>query len=224
MKKYKSKEGVFDFLDNEIANRRLEIHYLKNILQSKRDSKESKVLIKALVVISYAHWEGFVKKASIAYLSYISFLSLNKKQISTDLFSSSLFSMMTEEGKGIGEKIKKLRGIIDDPSYKPEMNIDKMCNTESNLNNERLDKIMKNIGAPYEELRSKGMFIDGSLLNHRNKYAHGEYCEIDVDRAMEIANTTIQLMEQYKTIIDNLLALEAFRKTDDAGLRNTVRC
>lgn len=64
MSKIKTAETLADFLDERLVARKLEIVYLKNCLddKAKKHSKETLVLSKALIVISYSHWEGYAKK------------------------------------------------------------------------------------------------------------------------------------------------------------------
>ena len=96
MLKNKSTENLLENIDHEFAWRFKEIADLKSVLQSKKknDSKEKNVFAKALVLISYSHWEGFVKNISKYYLEYIHFLALNRSQISVELLSSFIFSLI----------------------------------------------------------------------------------------------------------------------------------
>lgn len=73
MNKIKTAEALADFLNERLVARKLEIIYLKNCLddKAKKHSKETLVLSKALIVISYSHWEGYVKEAVKAYLNYL---------------------------------------------------------------------------------------------------------------------------------------------------------
>ena len=62
-------EQFQDFLDKDLAWRKHEISQLFMIL----DTVESKEVIgKSIILLLYAHWEGFVKKSSKCYLKYVS--------------------------------------------------------------------------------------------------------------------------------------------------------
>ena len=67
MKKIKSEEALFQEIDSEMSWRRIEIHHLKSLLKIKKNSKEKDVLAKSVILISYSHWEGFVKSISMYY-------------------------------------------------------------------------------------------------------------------------------------------------------------
>lgn len=57
-------------LDSDKTWRIREISDIKSAIL-RADSISQKALLRALVPICYAHWEGFVKNASSLYMSYI---------------------------------------------------------------------------------------------------------------------------------------------------------
>lgn len=62
-------EQFEDFIQEDLAWRKMEISQLFRIL-SKAESKE--VVTKSIVLLLYAHWEGFLKKSFKYYLKYVS--------------------------------------------------------------------------------------------------------------------------------------------------------
>lgn len=188
----------------------MEIMQLKDLLKSHRKDKRTNPLIKALIVISYSHWEGFVKGASRIYWEYIknkgtSCNKLNRK-IVIPLVVQALYNKSTQE------KIHLLTDINNDPGYKLAIDKDKLVDTESNLKFEVLTKIIENFGEDSKEFETKSMFIDTIMLKHRNKFAHGDYdSEATYDVAIEIAETVINLIDMYKTKIENMIAQEKYK-------------
>ena len=62
-------EKFQDFLEKDLAWRKMEISQLFMIL----NSAEAKDIVgKAMILLLYAHWEGFIKKSSKYYLQYVS--------------------------------------------------------------------------------------------------------------------------------------------------------
>ena len=209
MKKIKSEEALFQEIDSEMSWRRIEIHHLKSLLKIKKNSKEKDVLAKSVILISYSHWEGFVKSISMYYLSYIAFLALPKDKMSTNLIASCLIRI--GENQNMATKIKELHKALTDNTYKLAFNIDKLVDAESNLNSVVLDKILVNIGASTSTFETKSIFIDSILLKNRNDFAHGDRARADFDTAIDIADTVLTLMELYKTEIENMIALKSYR-------------
>jgi hypothetical protein len=81
MSKLRTISDIQNYLENEFGWRIQEISNLKNII-SNTDSIEIRSLLRAGIPILYAHWEGFVKKSSEAYLNFVTNqgLSYNKKK------------------------------------------------------------------------------------------------------------------------------------------------
>lgn len=210
MKKIKSQEELFQKIDDEMSWRRMEIHYLKTLLKQKINSREKGALSKSVILVSYSHWEGFVKSISMYYLSYIAFLDLPKNKLSTNLIASCLVRI--GENQNMSTKIKELHKILTDDNYKLAFNIDKLVDAESNLNSTVLDKILVNIGASTSTFDTKAIFIDHVLLKNRNNFAHGENEQVDYDTAIDIADKVLELMYLYKTEIENMIALKAYKK------------
>lgn len=210
MKKIKSEEMLFQEIDDEMSWRRMEIHYLKSLLKQKRNSKEKDALEKSVILVSYSHWEGFVKSISMYYLSYITFLALPKNKMSTNLIASCLIRV--GENQNMATKIKELHKVLTDDNYKLAFNIDRLVDAESNLNSIVLDKILVNIGASTSAFDTKAIFIDYVLLKNRNEFAHGDRERVDFDTAIDIADKVLELMALYKTEIENMISLKAYKK------------
>lgn len=66
-----------DFLYTDLAWRKKEISQLFMVLQT-TDTKE--VVGKSMILLLYAHWEGFIKKSSKCYLKYVSDKNIKLKK------------------------------------------------------------------------------------------------------------------------------------------------
>ena len=58
-----------DFLNKDLAWRKMEISQLFGILST---AESKAVVCKSMILLLYAHWEGFIKKSSKCYLKYVS--------------------------------------------------------------------------------------------------------------------------------------------------------
>lgn len=61
-------EQFENLLDEDLAWRKVEISEL--LLLAKESEKET--IFKSLILLLYAHWEGYIKKSSKLYIKYIS--------------------------------------------------------------------------------------------------------------------------------------------------------
>lgn len=212
MNKIKTAEALADFLDERLVARKLEIVYLKNCLddKAKKHSKETLVLSKALIVISYSHWEGYVKEAVKAYLNYLNSKGLQHRELSTSLFAAYIHTSLFQKALNPVDAIDKIESLISETHGSVRFNSDYIADTESNLKMDILLKIMKRIGMaaqPWEEYRA---YLDSVILKHRNDFAHGDNGYVDIDTAKNIADKVIEMMQRFETELLNIVELKTY--------------
>jgi hypothetical protein len=157
-------------------------------------------LRRSAVVLTYAHWEGFVKSASIRYLKFI-----NSQQVPVDSLKLSLqAAYLTSQfkrgadsakirflGELLGE-MDRLRKIVF--SVSPERCID----TESNLSSVVFRELVLGLGLEYLDIYStRQVFIDRQIVSSRNQVAHGElvtFGEVEVDNRVK---GVLKLLDTY---------------------------
>lgn len=218
--KIRNRVDLIQTIDDDYTWRRIEINTLLDMLRiegekpsSRRNKHKINCLIKSIVCISYSHWEGFAKYASRVYLEYIQFLSLDNSKLSNNL--KAAFTAFLRNNIPLIERIETFRQLFTNVQFKHHIPVNELTNTHDNLNYEFLVELACNIDFDYSEFVTKEKFIDGSLLNYRNKFAHGEAnYEVDIDKAKDIASNTLSLISIFKDEIENMISLEKY-KIDD---------
>lgn len=209
--KVRTESEAYDKLEKDISWRKKEIINLKGRL-SFSTGYDAITLAKCLVLISYSHWEGFVKNAATIYLTYIKTSATNPSGLSLPIYSSLLAWNISDPSVPMEQKINEVGKIIQ-RSQKFSFCIEKMCSTESNLSYSVLQKILKSIGISSMEFDTRRNYIDETILGMRNALAHGEQREkLDKNTAIDIAASTIDLMDCFKKEIDNALSLKKWQK------------
>jgi hypothetical protein len=102
-----------------------------------------------------------------------------------------------------------LRNGLDEKS---KLKIDTAINTESNLSALVFENIRHAVGFETTPYESKANLIDESLLKRRNTIAHGEYIDVAKDDWAKLADEVLQILRQFKTDIENAMALSAFKQ------------
>lgn len=216
--KIRNRVDLMQSIDDDFTWRRIEINNLLDMLRiegekpsSRRNKHKINCLIKSIVCISYSHWEGFAKYASRVYLEYIQFLSLDNSKLSNNL--KAAFTAFLRENIPLRERVETYRQLFTNVQFKHRIPVNELTNTHDNLNYDFLVELACNIDFDYSEFITKEQFIDGSLLNYRNKFAHGEANhEVDIDKAKDIANNTLTLISIFKNEIENMISLEKYKK------------
>ncbi|NJL59075.1 MAG: hypothetical protein HC887_04920, partial [Desulfobacteraceae bacterium] len=70
--KVRSKEELIDCLNESSKPRKRELISLNEMIGKGR-KHEKIIACRSAIMLSYAHWEGFVKEGAIAYVSYVAF-------------------------------------------------------------------------------------------------------------------------------------------------------
>jgi MAE_28990/MAE_18760-like HEPN len=201
-----------DALDTDMGWRIKEISTFK--LATRGDGANRKVFVRAGVALVYAHWEGFIKTASETYLNFVD----NQGHIYRDL--KSCFAILglkgrlnllvqSRQAKSNIEAFDFVREELDKPA---RMNMQSAIDTESNLTSKVFTNIAASLDIATTGYETKFNLIDESLVRRRNKVAHGEYLDLDVEDFRTLADEVLQIMRNYKTDLQNAASMATYRR------------
>jgi len=190
-----------------------EISDLKSAIL-RADSPARRVLLRALVTISYAHWEGYVRFAARRYLEHIALRKFSfgdlERQFLRNYFLPRLASLSTNR-LGLAERCRLVDDILEAGNQRfTRANAD-LVNTKSNLNFDVFADICLICGvdvAPFEKSRT---FVDVVMLSRRNAVAHGEDTFVAAADMDQLADETIALMRQFGDALENKVVLQSFK-------------
>lgn len=214
MSKIKSADQLLDYIDESLKSRKREISFLKILLMEKinKNSKEIEVLSKALILVSYSHYEGFVKTSSKKYFEYLNFLGLKCREIPKGLLAAYIHSCLYSKPLSAVDAINKVYEFISNDENKVYFNAEYMADTESNLNSVIFEKLIKRLDLSFTELDDNRTYIDSVILKHRNQFAHGELNYVDTEKALEISDKVIFLLDSFSNEIQNHVVLRKYLK------------
>jgi hypothetical protein len=217
MKRLQTKNQLQDYLDAEFGWRVKEISALKSAVKSSAFISE-KTMVRASVALLYAHWEGFIKSAATGYVSYVNNQGLSYSELKTCFvvlgFKKALHDVQQSKQSHVNATlIDFLRNGLD---KKSRFKIDTAINTESNLSASVFENILHAVGLETTPYESKANLIDESLLKRRNTIAHGEYIDVPKDDWAKLADEVLQMLRQFKTDIENAMALSSYKQPTTA--------
>lgn len=201
-----------NYLDDEMAWRQKEIVELRALAMAAL-GKRANVHVRAGIALLYAHWEGFIKNSANAYINYLSHRGEMTRDLQDCFIALSIKSKLTAMGQSGKSSVavpvvKHLLASLDLPVSLPQAGI----SADSNLNADVFVNIAGWLGFDTSKYSSRFPLIDESLLGARNKIAHGEFLTINASRFASLVDQVIELMQWFKTDIENAVALAAFRK------------
>jgi len=169
-------------LQKELSWRKKEISEL--LLYSKQTPQE--VLLKSLILLIYAHWEGFIKKSSKLYLKYISDQNLKIGLLTQNFRAISLKTQIgkcleAKESLTLGNELVFINTYSKKQNAKFKLNINieneqdnAIINTKSNLSPKIFKNILNILGINYKDtFKLKEEYFNKNLLNNRNQIGHG---------------------------------------------------
>lgn len=207
MSKGYTEEYLSNVLDNNLTDRIRELSDLKSAVLGANYATRD-VLLKAVVALSYANWEGFVKFSAQRYFDFIVARRLPFDRLNPQFYKNYFLARLN----GLSTNKVSLTercALIDDILGSQEKNfrfINKdLINTGSNLKFSVFQDICVVCGLSSEKFSEEEDFIDRILLKRRNAIAHGDEAEVAVSEVDGVIQRTIGLMRQFKNELENII-------------------
>ena len=219
-------------LEEELTRRLDEVRFFRNQLSEFDKLEEKERYCQCLIVMLYAHFEGFWKSAFSIYLK-----TINQERIAckdavehivaasmSDLFAalsdpnskSSFFRRSAPDDSKLHRfaRQSEFAGRIDDAfATVVAIPVDDVVDTESNLTPIVVRKILFRLGFSYEEFKSEEGTIN-ELLRRRNDIAHGSSrMGVPVNSYTNLESAVIGVMKRVIVLIFASLRERRFQKT-----------
>lgn len=209
----RTSEQLIDCLAEDMIWRRKELTELKALIERENEGVRSRVLIRSAIALLYAHWEGFVKKASRCYLEYVASRRLKMKDLSPGFIGLVVRAKIAE----IGESEKVSSGIslaeffIGSMDKQIKIPYKAGVDTKSNLTSKVLEDILSSLSLDASFFSTKSNLIDANLVNKRNHVAHGEALSLTISEYLDLHGEVIALIESFKNEIENASVQNKFK-------------
>lgn len=183
-------------------------------IAAKTKGEASRTFIRAGVALIYAHWEGFIKRASEAYLNYVENQGLVYRDLKTcfAVFGLKGKLLILAEGRKARPNIEVLDFLFSELNKPAKMSMASAIDTESNLTSTVFANIATSLDIDMSRYETRFNLIDSSLVGRRNKIAHGEYIDLSFADFLQLADDVVQLMREYKTDLENAASLRSYKR------------
>ncbi|HEL5317730.1 TPA: hypothetical protein UOJ24_001969 [Stenotrophomonas maltophilia] len=210
--KIRSIGDLTDYLDDDLAWRRKEIIELLALAKSSK-AKKADVHVRAGVAMLYAHWEGYIKNASNAYVAFVSTRGMKTRDLQDSFIALSIKAKLTSVGDSGKSSvavpaISHLMSLLDKPALLPVAGI----TADGNLKSDIFINIAGWLGVDVAQYSARFNLIDETLLASRNKIAHGEYLSISLGRFEKLTEEILEMMVWFKTDLENAAASKSFQR------------
>ena len=209
----RSLDQLVQFIDGDLAWRKRELTTLKLLLGNRREHQRS-LLLRAAICLLYAHWEGFVEAAATSYVSFVATRGLRYRDLTPNFVALGLRREIMLAGQSSRATIhtELTARMMSGLSENAHLDWQQSINTRSNLNAETFNEILCVLGLDGNSYLTKMPLLDQRLLANRNLVAHGRRPDIDPDDYARLHDEVIQLVEVFRTDVQNAAAVETFRR------------
>jgi hypothetical protein len=190
-----------------------EISDLKSTIL-RADEKSRRVLLRALVTICYAHWEGYVRFAARKYLEYVALRKFRYRELDPQFrrnyFLPSL-AKLSGAKTSITDRCTVIDAVLNSSDLRYATPDNELINTKANLRFDVFADICIVCCIPVQSFLGKADFVDKILVKRRNEIAHGEDVFVSIDDLDFIANETIEIMRAFGDELENHVVLQRHR-------------
>lgn len=214
MSKRFSREALIDITDADLAWRRQELSALRTGVR-KSTGPAIDTATRAAVALAYAHWEGYVVRASRALLDYVTGLRLSYEDLADSYVAmcmSGRFTQAEQSTRRIGRHIDVVRTLRKPASRAMFPDGDALIQAEGNLKADKFRDLVVRLGLDESPFELHYRWLDSELLRRRNQIAHGQAGYADVDFAVDALTIVAALLDQFRTAVQNAVVLEVYKR------------
>ena len=212
MSKPYTEQNLSEIFDTDLIWRRKELSDMKAAIKA-ADIHAKAALLRALITMSYAHWEGYVRTCATRYFEH---LSLRKKPYSDferQIYVNSILVRLDvlQQGRvSLPARCELVNSILDGTGKKFSYVNPSLVDTRSNLNTDVITDLCTICGVNSAYFVENKLFIDVILLKRRNAIAHGQQEFIQEDEIDDLVANVLALMTGFRNLLENKVYTKAY--------------
>jgi hypothetical protein len=212
MSKPYTDHDLSSILDADLIWRRKELSDMKAAIKA-ADPPSKSALMRAIIAMSYAHWEGYVRTCANRYFEC---LTLRKKpflEFERQIYVNSFLGQLDvlHRGRiGLEDRCKLINDILDSGSGRFSYINPDLVDTRSNLNTDVIKDICLICGVDSSHFEQNRTFLDVLLLKRRNAIAHGQQEYIQIDEIDDLVGRVLGLMGFFRNLLENKIYTKGY--------------
>jgi hypothetical protein len=212
MSKPYTEQDLSDIFDEDLIWRRRELSDMKAAVKQ-ADYAAKPVLLRAIITMSYAHWEGYVRVCANRYFQFLAIRSKTYKDLERQVYVNTFLVRLDtlHQGRTSLESRCQLVNDILDRTGKTFREVNpKLIDTKSNLSADVIKEICMICSIDASYFDSKRIFIDQLVLKRRNAIAHGQQEFIQESEIDGLITDILALMHHFRTLLENKVYLKEY--------------
>jgi hypothetical protein len=212
MSKPYTEDDLSSIFDADLIWRRKELSDMKAAVKV-ADSPSKPVLLRALIAMSYAHWEGYVRTCANRYFEYLTLRRQVFSKFERQIYVNSILGRIDALHHGrvsLKERCKLISDILDGEGGRFSYINSDLVDTRSNLNTDVIKDICTICGVDSNHFEKNRTFIDIFVLKRRNAIAHGQQEYIHLDEIDSLVADILALMGFFRNLLENKVYTKAY--------------
>ena len=212
MTKPYTEDDLSSIFDTDLIWRRKELSDMKAVIKT-ADLPSRPVLLRAIIAMSYAHWEGYVRTCANRYFEH---LTLRKKpfaEFERQIYVNSILGRLDALHHGrvsLEARCKLINDILDGGGGRFSYLNPDLVDTRSNLNTDVIKDICIICGVDSNHFEQNRTFLDVLVLKRRNAIAHGQQEYIQTDEIDNLVADILGLMGFFRNLLENKVYTKAY--------------
>jgi hypothetical protein len=212
MSKPYSERDLSAIYDEDLTWRRKELSDLKSAIKA-ADPPAKPVLLRAIIAMSYAHWEGYIRTCANRYFEHLTLRKKKFEEFERQIYVNSILSRLDALHRGrisLEERCKLINDILDGRDGRFSYINPELVDTRSNLSTDVIKDICIICGVESVLFEENRIFLDTLLLKRRNAIAHGQQEYIQADEIDNFVANILALMGIFRNLLENKVYAKAY--------------
>lgn len=212
MSKPYTQNDLSDIYDEDLIWRRKELSDLKTAAKA-ADQMSRPVLLRAVIAMCYAHWEGYVRTCANRYFEHLALRKKSFAEFERQIYVNSMLARVDAVSRGrvsLAERCSLINDILDSGNGRFAYVNPDLIDTQSNLKTDVIKDICAVCGVDANHFEENRTFIDVILLKRRNAIAHGQPESIDISEIDDLIAGILALMGFFRTLLENKIYTKAY--------------
>lgn len=205
MSKPYTEHDLSSIFDADLIWRRKELSDMKAAIKA-ADLPSKPALLRAIIAMSYAHWEGYVRTCANRYFEHLTLRKRPFVEFERQIYVNSILERLDALHRGrvsLRERCKLINDILDGGSGRFSYLNPALVDTRSNLNTDVIKDICMICGVDSNHFEQNRTFLDVLMLKRRNSIAHGQQEYIQIDEINDFVANTLALMASFRNLLEN---------------------
>jgi len=212
MSKPYTEDDLANQLDSDFTWRLRELSDLKAAI-ARSEATARPVLLRSLVTILYAHWEGHIQFCSRKYFEHVTLRAHRYDRLERQFYINSFLARIDAlflSRASVEASCRLVAEVLDSTNKQFSRINASLIDTRSNLNSHVMRDLCTICSVDFAYFDSKKHFIDVMLLKRRNAIAHGGETFIEVEEVDDLIAEGTSLMRVFKDSLQNKVYLKSY--------------